>query len=94
MSLRATAGRVSPKAIPRPRERSNLKYSVWDCFASGLDMPLRGYSTSRLAMTITTRQTITFWKPPRGKAHLADWLEENKDRVGAKYTSEIKKHYE
>jgi len=24
---------------------------------------------------------------------LADWLEENKDNVGAKYASELKKHY-
>jgi len=30
---------------------------------------------------------------PRGKTRLADWLEKNKDRVGAKYASEIKKHY-
>jgi uncharacterized protein YbjT (DUF2867 family) len=32
-------------------------------------------------------------EPPRGKTHLADWLEKNKDRVGANYASEIKKHY-
>ncbi|HEX9332102.1 MAG TPA: NAD(P)H-binding protein [Anaerolineales bacterium] len=32
-------------------------------------------------------------EPPRGKTHLADWLEKNKDKVGAKYASEIKKHY-
>jgi len=33
-------------------------------------------------------------EPPRGRARLADWLEKNKDRVGAKYASEIRKHYE
>ena len=33
-------------------------------------------------------------EPPRGEIHLADWLETNKDRVGAKYASEIKKHYQ
>jgi len=33
-------------------------------------------------------------EPPRGKTRLADWLEENKARVGAKYASEIKKHYQ
>jgi len=32
-------------------------------------------------------------EPPRGKTHLADWLEKNKERVGAKYASEIRKHY-
>jgi uncharacterized protein YbjT (DUF2867 family) len=32
-------------------------------------------------------------EPARGKTRLADWLEKNKDRVGAKYASEIKKHY-
>jgi len=32
-------------------------------------------------------------EPARGKIHLADWLEKNKDRVGAKYASEIRKHY-
>jgi uncharacterized protein YbjT (DUF2867 family) len=32
-------------------------------------------------------------EPPRGKTHLADWLEKNKDKVGAKYASEMKKHY-
>jgi uncharacterized protein YbjT (DUF2867 family) len=32
-------------------------------------------------------------EPPPGKTHLADWLEKNKDRVGANYASEIKKHY-
>ena len=32
-------------------------------------------------------------EPARGKIHLADWLEKNKDRVGANYASEIRKHY-
>lgn len=32
-------------------------------------------------------------EPPRCKSRLADWLEENKDKVGAKYASELKKHY-
>ncbi len=30
---------------------------------------------------------------PRGKTHLADWLRENKDQVGMRYASELKKHY-
>ena len=33
-------------------------------------------------------------EPPRGKTHLADWLEANKHKVGANYASELKKHYE
>jgi uncharacterized protein YbjT (DUF2867 family) len=33
-------------------------------------------------------------EPPRGTTHLADWLEANKDKVGARYASELKKHYE
>jgi NADH dehydrogenase len=33
-------------------------------------------------------------EPPRGKTHLADWLETNKEKVGTKYASEIKKHYQ
>jgi uncharacterized protein YbjT (DUF2867 family) len=33
-------------------------------------------------------------EPPRGKTRLADWLEENKNNVGARYASEIKKHYQ
>lgn len=33
-------------------------------------------------------------EPPRGKTRLADWLERNKERVGAKYASEIQKHYQ
>jgi NADH dehydrogenase len=32
-------------------------------------------------------------EPPRCKTRLADWLEENKEKVGAKYASELKKHY-
>ncbi|MCL4529883.1 MAG: NAD(P)H-binding protein [Chloroflexi bacterium] len=32
-------------------------------------------------------------EPPRGKTHLADWLEANKDHVGIKYASETKRHY-
>jgi uncharacterized protein YbjT (DUF2867 family) len=32
--------------------------------------------------------------PPLGKTRLGDWLEANRDKVGAKYASEIKKHYE
>lgn len=32
-------------------------------------------------------------EPPRCKTRLEDWLEENKDKVGAKYASELKKHY-
>jgi len=33
-------------------------------------------------------------EPPRGKTHLGDWLEKNKEKVGVKYASELKKHYE
>ena len=33
-------------------------------------------------------------EPPRGKTRLADWLEQNKEDVGARYASEIKKHYQ
>jgi NADH dehydrogenase len=33
-------------------------------------------------------------EPPRGKTHLADWLEKAGDKAGAKYASEIKKHYQ
>ena len=33
-------------------------------------------------------------EPPRGKTHLAVWLEKNKDKIGTKYASELKKHYE
>jgi NADH dehydrogenase len=32
-------------------------------------------------------------EPPRCKTHLGDWLEENKNSVGMKYASELKKHY-
>jgi NADH dehydrogenase len=32
-------------------------------------------------------------EPPRCKTRLADWLEENKDKVGAIYASELEKHY-
>lgn len=32
-------------------------------------------------------------EPPRGKTHLADWLKNNKDQVGMRYASEMKKHY-
>ena len=32
-------------------------------------------------------------EPPRCKTHLADWLEENKEIVGVKYASELKRHY-
>jgi len=31
---------------------------------------------------------------PRGKTPLADWLEKNKDKIGTRYASELKKHYE
>jgi uncharacterized protein YbjT (DUF2867 family) len=30
---------------------------------------------------------------PRGKTRLSDWLEANKDHVGVKYASELKRHY-
>ena len=32
-------------------------------------------------------------EPPRCKVRFSDWLEENKQNVGAKYASELKKHY-
>ncbi len=32
--------------------------------------------------------------PPLGRIHLANWLEENKDKVGAQYASEIRRHYQ
>jgi len=31
--------------------------------------------------------------PSLGRIHLADWLEANKDKVGAHYASELRKHY-
>ena len=33
-------------------------------------------------------------EPPLCKTHLAAWLEANKDKVGARYASEIKRHYQ
>ncbi len=32
-------------------------------------------------------------QPPLGKTSLADWLEANKDRVGVRYASELKRHF-
>jgi uncharacterized protein YbjT (DUF2867 family) len=32
-------------------------------------------------------------EPPRGKTHLKNWLEENKDSVGVHYASELQRHY-
>jgi NADH dehydrogenase len=32
-------------------------------------------------------------EPPRCKTRLANWLEENKESVGARYASELKRHY-
>ena len=32
-------------------------------------------------------------EPPRGRTHLGDWLEANRDKVGARYASELRKHY-
>jgi len=31
--------------------------------------------------------------PPTGTTRLSDWLRQNADRVGARYTSELKRHY-
>lgn len=31
---------------------------------------------------------------PRGRAKLGDWLEENRERVGVEYASELKRHYD
>src|SRR5271157_296072 len=33
-------------------------------------------------------------EPPICKTHLADWLDANKDKVGARYASELKRHYQ
>ena len=33
-------------------------------------------------------------EPPRCETHLADWLETNRENVGAKYASELEKHYQ
>jgi NADH dehydrogenase len=32
-------------------------------------------------------------EPPLGKTRLGDWLEANKDRVGVRYASELKRHF-
>jgi NADH dehydrogenase len=32
-------------------------------------------------------------EPPRCKTKFSDWLEENKNTIGIKYASELKKHY-
>jgi NADH dehydrogenase len=31
--------------------------------------------------------------PPTGQTRLGDWLDENADGVGAKYASELRRHY-
>jgi hypothetical protein len=31
--------------------------------------------------------------PPTGQTRLGDWLDENADSVGAKYASELRRHY-
>ncbi len=41
-----------------------------------------------------TANLLVSKEPPSGKTHLADWLEANKDKIGAKYASEIKRHYQ
>jgi NADH dehydrogenase len=33
-------------------------------------------------------------QPPLGQTHLADWLEQNRDTVGRRYASELRRHYE
>jgi len=33
-------------------------------------------------------------EPPHCGTHLANWLEANKDKIGARYASEIKRHYQ
>ncbi|HEY9151960.1 MAG TPA: NAD(P)H-binding protein [Anaerolineales bacterium] len=33
-------------------------------------------------------------EPPLCKTHLTDWLDANKDKVGKKYASELKRHYQ
>ena len=32
-------------------------------------------------------------EPPRGKTKLSDWLEENREQVGSRYASELKRHF-
>ena len=32
-------------------------------------------------------------EPPRGKTHLADWLEAHKEQIGTGYASELKRHF-
>ena len=32
-------------------------------------------------------------EPPRGKNKLSDWLEANREQVGARYASELKRHF-
>jgi NADH dehydrogenase len=32
-------------------------------------------------------------EPPRGKTHLGDWLQENKNSIGTRYASELERHY-
>ena len=32
-------------------------------------------------------------EPPPGETRLADWLDENADRLGARYASELDRHY-
>ena len=40
------------------------------------------------------RELLVSPDKPLGKTHLKDWLRENKNSVGMKYASELKKHYQ
>ena len=40
-----------------------------------------------------TADLLVSKEPPRCKTHLADWLEGNKNSVGKRYASELKRHY-
>lgn len=41
-----------------------------------------------------TANLLVSKEPPRGKTAFRDWLEKNKDAIGTKYASELKRHFD
>ena len=85
--------RLVAKEIGRPARLMKLppKLALWMSQIIGLfvgDVILTQEEVDGL-----TRGLLVSPDVPRGKTHLAEWLRENKDSVGMKYASELKKHY-
>lgn len=93
MSFRQMVELIGQK-IGASRPLIGLPASLSLLAAQGLSLFVGDVMLTREEVQGLMANLLVSKQPPLCKTHLADWLEANKQQVGARYASELKRHYQ